>query len=431
MDLLTAVPAALTEAELNSRRDALTFSGCVEAYTNGEQHFAEDIGKTRAFTYNEVIAAAAELQARGVEANVYVLSASLPSEAEREENPACVLHLPGAVDRMVTGGADALFREQTGVEYDKKFFDRGKTKNKLARHNIVFGDTPITHSEDYKQSTMRTFAELPRLAEARAALGDMFGPRAEGLLAEGNRYYDRGSGIGLHGDGERPMVLCVSVGAPMVLRYFWRAPKAYGQKAHVPYGPPMDLRIGHGDVYLMSEKATGTDWKHISKHRLVHGAARIRADGEGVEAKGHNYVNPRKGGARVFPTLANGEMVDAPRKGVPYVVAPAFAHHARVPSPSGPSVGSSSTSVSPSPSPSPSPCPSPLARSDATAMERLRGGFSAMDEADEAAVLASMAACLEHAVGPAKYGVRMGLWGFAQEARSAVLRKEARAMLRA
>lgn len=34
----------------------------------------------------------------------------------------------------------------------------------------------------------------------------------------------------------------------------------------------VDIEVKHGDVYVMSEKATGFDWKHRSKIRVVHGA---------------------------------------------------------------------------------------------------------------------------------------------------------------
>jgi hypothetical protein len=35
---------------------------------------------------------------------------------------------------------------------------------------------------------------------------------------------------------------------------------------------PVDLELKHGDIYIMSQKATGNDWKQASQYRLVHGA---------------------------------------------------------------------------------------------------------------------------------------------------------------
>jgi len=38
-------------------------------------------------------------------------------------------------------------------------------------------------------------------------------------------------------------------------------------------GDPIDITVAHGDVYVMSEKATGNDWMSRSKYRVVHGAS--------------------------------------------------------------------------------------------------------------------------------------------------------------
>ena len=95
----------------------------------------------------------------------------------------------------------------------------------------------------------------------------MLGQKAEGLYAEGNHYYQAKSGIGFHGDAERKIVVCLSLGSTSVLRYQWRKP---GDST--PFGPPVDLTLNHGDMYVMSEKATGGDWMKRSRYRVVHGA---------------------------------------------------------------------------------------------------------------------------------------------------------------
>lgn len=33
---------------------------------------------------------------------------------------------------------------------------------------------------------------------------------------------------------------------------------------------PIDIKVNHGDIYIMSEKATGYDWKSRSKVIIVH-----------------------------------------------------------------------------------------------------------------------------------------------------------------
>ena len=39
---------------------------------------------------------------------------------------------------------------------------------------------------------------------------------------------------------------------------------------------PIDIKLNHGDIYIMSEKATGYDWKQRSKVRVVHAAGHIK-----------------------------------------------------------------------------------------------------------------------------------------------------------
>ena len=38
------------------------------------------------------------------------------------------------------------------------------------------------------------------------------------------------------------------------------------------YVKHIDIKVNHGDIYIMSEKATGYDWRCRSKVRVVHAA---------------------------------------------------------------------------------------------------------------------------------------------------------------
>lgn len=86
------------------------------------------------------------------------------------------------------------------------------------------------------------------------------------MQAEGNYYYDtKKTGIGFHGDSERCIVvaarLCESI--PLVYNWFHNS-EAIGSR--------VELNINHGDIYVMSEKAVGTDWKKKSIYTLRHAA---------------------------------------------------------------------------------------------------------------------------------------------------------------
>ena len=165
--------------------------------------------------------------------------------------------------------ADRLYKEQSNIEYDAKYWDtrRRSTLNKRARKNIVFGKDEIIHSDDYKQYSIKAFRNLPELNKLKKLLSKIFGKRAKNLNAEGNHYHHDKSRIGYHGDSERKIVICISLGKSSILRYNWRLP---GSSEHTL--KPITIILNHGDIYIMSEKATGFDWRKRSKVRVVHGA---------------------------------------------------------------------------------------------------------------------------------------------------------------
>ena len=132
---------------------------------------------------------------------------------------------------------------------------------------VYLGPEDVEANEDYSQYTICGFPSLPHLSKFKASLPKWLGPKAEGLNAEGNLYYHDKGGIGFHGDAERKIVVCLSLGKESILRYQWRMP---GSSEHTL--PAIDIPVKHGDVYVMSEKATGHDWRHRSKVRVVHAA---------------------------------------------------------------------------------------------------------------------------------------------------------------
>ena len=112
-----------------------------------------------------------------------------------------------------------------------------------------------------------SYGHLPFLCKIRDYLVTLLGDKAKELNAEGNHYNHSKSGIGFHGDAERKIVICLSLGKSSILRYQWRMP---GSSEHTLN--PIDIKVNHGDIYIMSEKATGYDWKSRSKVRVVHAA---------------------------------------------------------------------------------------------------------------------------------------------------------------
>ena len=176
---------------------------------------------------------------------------------------AALLVVRGALSKAK---ADAMLAEQVALKWDTKAIFRGKVKNKLARHNLCYSDFSQTADHENGKGTVINFANVPELAQLRASLPGMLGYKSENLQAEGNLYYDPSKcGIGWHGDSERRLVVAVRLGASMPLVYQWF-------HNSVPVGPITRVVLNHGDVYVMSDKATGYDWKRRSIATLRHAA---------------------------------------------------------------------------------------------------------------------------------------------------------------
>jgi hypothetical protein len=248
-------------------RYALTLGEQSEAHTGGRIY-----GKglaARGFTVDELCAFR---DALGEQARVVHLTDALPAAAPRVPgNEAAVLHIKDGI-ALLTGSAtfaDEMLREQQAHPYDTHYWDprRKRVLHKRARYSIVFGDEAAAPSADCRQSSIIAYRDVPRFQQLRALLPAFFGSMAADLESEGNHYFHSDAGIGFHGDSERRITLCCSLGAPTTLRFYWRAPFSLA-----PASAPVDLHLAHGDIYLMSQKATGSDWQNQSLYRLVHGA---------------------------------------------------------------------------------------------------------------------------------------------------------------
>lgn len=159
-----------------------------------------------------------------------------------------------------------IYNEMESFTWDSKYYDtrRKKVLNKNARHNVCFG--PQHQNPDYenKKGTIISYKNVPLLNKIRTGLVDKFGSKADNLICEGNKYYDTSKcGIGWHGDGERTRVIALRLGNDMCLKYRW-----YHKSK--PISPSKTITLQYGDMYIMSEKAVGQDWKKSSKITLRH-----------------------------------------------------------------------------------------------------------------------------------------------------------------
>lgn len=178
---------------------------------------------------------------------------------------------------IIRGGANAIladigkttddfFEEQQALPKDTKAFMYGRVVNKNARHNLCFGEEYQAPDYETGKGTIVPFKDVPCLDRIRTKLPDIMGSCAENLVVEGNYYYDiKNCGIGYHGDTERHKVVGARLGATLPICYQWFN---YGN----PVGTNMRFELHHGDIYVMSEKTVGQDWKKRSMFTLRHAA---------------------------------------------------------------------------------------------------------------------------------------------------------------
>jgi hypothetical protein len=194
----------------------------------------------------------------------------LPASMKDKSMEATILIIRnGAELLMGEGSADKMLLEQQGIKYDTKKIWYGKPCNSHARHNVCFSTYDQVMDLDNKQGTIVDFKHLPVLEGLRNMLPTIV-PALETnkveLKGEGNYYFNLGTcGIGWHGDKERKIVIAVRLGEPMGLYYHWY----YGCKQ---VGSRVDVDLNHGDMYIMSEKAVGTDSGRSVILTLRHGA---------------------------------------------------------------------------------------------------------------------------------------------------------------
>jgi alkylated DNA repair dioxygenase AlkB len=151
-----------------------------------------------------------------------------------------------------------FYEEQARLNKDTRAKMYGRVVDKKARYNLCFGFTSQQANYGEGKGTIVSFESVPLLNEVRLQISR--------LVAEGNYYYDiTKCGIGYHGDTERRKVIGIRVGASLPLCYQW-------YHRHKPIGSRCNINLNHGDVYIMSDKAVGHDWKFSSKITLRHAA---------------------------------------------------------------------------------------------------------------------------------------------------------------
>jgi hypothetical protein len=163
---------------------------------------------------------------------------------------------------------DQLFKEQKDLNYDKKAFMYGRVVNKHARWNLCYDESSRDPNYEEGKGRIIGYDKIPITRVLKENFETLFGSKATNLKIESNYYYDVNKcGIGFHGDSERRKVIGVRLGnisLPLPIHYQWY------YKGN-PEGERIILPLNNGDIYIMSEKAVGTDWKKKNIYTLRHG----------------------------------------------------------------------------------------------------------------------------------------------------------------
>lgn len=238
----------------------LTFGDCAENHVGMQK-----LGKVadKGFSKDVLVQSQKFFESKGIKCELIALHEYAPEKVEE----AWLLVARNGVN--VFAEAKSLMSEMKGLDWDKKAKSRGKVVNKHARHNLCFADT--AQEPDYEKGHGRVvaFSTAAELAKVRTGLGNMLGDAGTNLLAEGNYYYDtKKCYIGWHGDAERRKVVAARLGAPMPIAFHWH----YQCK---PVGRLFKTTLNDGDLYIMSEKAVGTDWRRRVVYTLRHAAGDV------------------------------------------------------------------------------------------------------------------------------------------------------------
>ena len=234
------------------------------------------------------------------------------------------------------GKTESIFKECMSDEWDSKYLDpnkyrteiidgkkvrkRGKVLNKHARKNICYvkkldqepnyleGKGRIVDLE--KKEVLNNVVdnlidELNTILENNGSTS-----RVVINVVEGNHYYDLNkTGIGFHGDTERVVVICLTIGGggnyPMRWSWFINGK---------PSGDPIDIRLNDGDLYIMSEKAVGADWKKRIIYTLRHaaGAEKYRTMKKWkAKSNSNNSINSNNNASKSTNSVDNDKLVVA------------------------------------------------------------------------------------------------------------------------
>ena len=257
---------------MNNETISLTFGDQGENHV-GMKKIGQMVNRGKGFNITDLLNYKNIFEEKGCECEIYNLKNLIPNISEDNVEPAHIMVIRNGIECILKTKEKTnydLYKEMTSFEWDRKYYDtrRKKILNKNARANVCFGNISSEPDYEHKKGRVIGYEEVECLKHIKENLKMLLGSKAENLICEGNRYFDLNKcGIGWHGDAERRKVIALRLGEQMDLHYNW----FYKFK---PVGNTLKLSLNNGDIYIMSEKAVGTDWKYSSIYTLRHAAGK-------------------------------------------------------------------------------------------------------------------------------------------------------------
>lgn len=254
--------AAKVVEEENKEVITLTFGDMAENHVGMEQ-IGELVAPGEGFQVSDINSIRDYMESLGAKCEMVNLS------AESTELPsAYVLIIRDGVNILLGPNAhNRMFEEQCRLRFDEHALMYGRVVKKHARKNLCYDN--LSREPDYENGKGRIvgYSEIPIMKNLMDKFEDNFGNKARNLKVESNYYYDASKcGIGFHGDSERRKVIGVRLGntpdsLPLHYQWYLRGEPVFER---------IILNLNAGDIYIMSEKAVGTDWKKRVVYTVRH-----------------------------------------------------------------------------------------------------------------------------------------------------------------
>lgn len=174
---------------------------------------------------------------------------------DRRTEIATVLVLPNYANNN-------LYQTLLAIDWDKKILLRNKVVNRVGKYAISIDDTG--KEPNYEENKYRVIAydDVEEVRDLKDNLSKIF--KQDRLSCKGEYNYNHEK-LKLKYQGAKVNnMMCIHLGDPIQMSFKWYF-------ANKPASDSMEFTLNHGDLYIMSEKATGHDYKLKKNPILKHG----------------------------------------------------------------------------------------------------------------------------------------------------------------